>query len=183
MSVWRWFDRGARVDFVGTLLGLIFDWRTWLAGIFSGGGMTFLWAAIEGWSPLQVYLMAIFASACFVIIIAGVVAAVKTIRRAAFEIVYDQNDPNCVQPIANSATRFSVQLHMLAKHSIDGPNVRAQENEFTVRMFADRHREVTGKPYVSGPLQLYIDLSSRGQWPIELQYFERPCGSQPHDES
>jgi endonuclease G, mitochondrial len=26
-------------------------------------------------------------------------------------------------------------------------------------------------------------LSSRGLWPIELQYFERPCGSQPHDES
>jgi endonuclease G, mitochondrial len=26
-------------------------------------------------------------------------------------------------------------------------------------------------------------LSSRGLWPIEMQYFERPCGSQPHDES
>jgi hypothetical protein len=156
MSFWRWYDRGARLDFAGTLLGFIFDWRTWLAGILSGGGMTFLWAAIEGWSPLQVFLMAIFASACFVVIIAGVVAAVRTMRSAAFEIVYDENDPNCVQPIANSATRFSIQLHILAKHSIESPNVRAQQNEFTVRMFADRHQEVTGKPYVSGPLQLYI---------------------------
>jgi endonuclease G, mitochondrial len=27
------------------------------------------------------------------------------------------------------------------------------------------------------------NVSARGLWPIELQYFERPCGSQPEDES
>jgi hypothetical protein len=47
---WRWYDRGARADFAGTLLGYIFDWKGWIAGVVAGGGggMTFLKAAIDG---------------------------------------------------------------------------------------------------------------------------------------
>jgi hypothetical protein len=46
---WRWYDRGSRVDFGGTLLGLVFDWRTWL---FSAGGgvLSVFTAAYDGWS-------------------------------------------------------------------------------------------------------------------------------------
>ena len=35
---WRWFDRGARADFAGTMLGWVFDWKGWIAGFFAGGG-------------------------------------------------------------------------------------------------------------------------------------------------
>jgi hypothetical protein len=117
MAFWRWFDRGARVDFAGTLLGLIFDWRTWLAGIFGGGGVTFLWAAIEGRSPLEVYLMAIFAVACFVVIIAGIAAAMKTIKRPAFEILYDHSDTRFARPLAAGGFQYHAALHIFWRHA------------------------------------------------------------------
>jgi hypothetical protein len=62
---WRWFDRGARVDFAGTLLGYVFDWKGWVAGLIGGGGgaTTFLKAAIDGWSPLVVWVMAVVVAA------------------------------------------------------------------------------------------------------------------------
>jgi hypothetical protein len=63
---WRWYDWGARLEFGGNLLGLVFDWKTWLAtffGVGGGGLLTFLWAAIDGWSPLNVWLASLFAAA------------------------------------------------------------------------------------------------------------------------
>jgi hypothetical protein len=66
-SFWRWYDRAARLDFAGTVLGYFFDWRSWLIGT-SGGAMTFIWAAIDGRSPLDVWLMALMATACMVVI-------------------------------------------------------------------------------------------------------------------
>jgi hypothetical protein len=61
--VWRRlleaFDWAARTEFAGHLLDFIFDWRKALwALVPSGGAMTFLWAAIEGRSPLDVWVLA-----------------------------------------------------------------------------------------------------------------------------
>jgi hypothetical protein len=62
---WRWYDRGARVDLFDRIFSFFFDWRTWIAGfIGSGGGtMTFIWAAVDGWSPLVVWVFAIVVTA------------------------------------------------------------------------------------------------------------------------
>ena len=68
---WRWFDRGARVDFGGKLLGFVFDWKGWIAATLGGGGgaMTFLKAAIDGRSPLDVWVFAVVVMAALVLIV------------------------------------------------------------------------------------------------------------------
>lgn len=67
---WIWVDRLARADFLGTLVSFIFDWKTWLFGSVGGGGLTFIWAAIAGRDPLDVWIFALIAAACFAILIA-----------------------------------------------------------------------------------------------------------------
>jgi hypothetical protein len=64
-TFWRWFDRCARLDFFGNVVGYFFDWRGWLAAVAGGGGgaVTFLWAAIEGRSPLDVWVIAVVVAA------------------------------------------------------------------------------------------------------------------------
>jgi hypothetical protein len=86
---WKNYDRGARVDFAGTLLGLIFDWRTWLASFVGGGGMTFMWAAIAGRDPLDVYIYALISTACFVVIVAGAATLFQAIRGTRLAITFD----------------------------------------------------------------------------------------------
>jgi hypothetical protein len=71
--IWRWYDRAGRLDFAGTMLGWVFDWKTWLFSAM-GGGVTLLWAAIDGRSSLDVWLLALMATACMIIIISGVAA-------------------------------------------------------------------------------------------------------------
>src|SRR6476646_2113071 len=68
---WRWYDRGSRADFGGTLLGFIFDWKGWIAGAFSGSGgaMIFIKAAIDGRSPLDVWVLALVVVAALVAIV------------------------------------------------------------------------------------------------------------------
>src|SRR5262245_58902668 len=129
---WQWYDRAARVDFGVTLLGYIFDWRTWLVAVFSGGGGTFLWAAVEGRSPVEVWLMALVAIACFAIIIASITAGAKIIARGKpdLEIVYDANDARFVRPSARGHVRYYVGLRILCHRSVDFPNVRALEGPF-----------------------------------------------------
>jgi hypothetical protein len=68
--IWRWYDRAGRLDFAGTMLGWVFDWKTWLFSAM-GGGATLLWAAIDGRSSLDVWLLALMAAACMIIIISG----------------------------------------------------------------------------------------------------------------
>jgi hypothetical protein len=168
---WRWYDRGPRIDFAATLLGFIFDWKTWFAALIGGGAVNFFWAAIEGKAPLEVYQAALIAIACFVIIIAAIGALVQTVfLRKAFRFLFDIADANYIRPMANEATRYIVGLQALARHTILFPNVHAHENEFTARMFAERHRELTGEPHVSGPLMIYRGgaLDRRVIHPIHL---------------
>src|SRR5258708_2960717 len=71
---WRrltsWLDWTTRTDFI---VSFIFDWRKWLwALVPSGGGMTFLWAAIDNRSPLDVWIAAavVMAALAFVVFVA-----------------------------------------------------------------------------------------------------------------
>ena len=64
---WRGYDWVARADLA---MGWIFDWRKWLWGFVpSGGGMTFLWAAIEGRSPLDVWIAAVVVMAALTVFV------------------------------------------------------------------------------------------------------------------
>jgi hypothetical protein len=113
-------------------------------------------AAIEGKSPFEVYQAALIAIACFVVIIAAIGALVQTvILKQAFRFLFDTSDTTYLRPMINETTRYCVGLQALAQRTILHPNVHAHESEFTTRMFADRHRELTGEAHVSGPLLIY----------------------------
>jgi hypothetical protein len=68
---WRWYDRGARMDFGGTVLGFFFDWKGWLAAAVgsSGGAMTFLKAAMDGRDPLDVWVLATIVAAALAVFV------------------------------------------------------------------------------------------------------------------
>jgi hypothetical protein len=160
---WQWYDRAARVDFAGTLLGFFFDWKTWISTLVGGGGgvVTFTWAAIEGRSPLEVWVLAVTAGAALVALIYYILALLEKFRthaaskNKAFEILFDQNDSRFVRLIDNDATRYCIGLHILAAKSVIHPNVRARESEFTTRVIAVAHPSSVGT-YSSGPVQIYL---------------------------
>jgi hypothetical protein len=68
---WRQYDRASRVDFGGTLLGFIFDWKAWVSALVGGGGgvLTFLTAAIGDRSPLEVWVFAVVVAAALIVIL------------------------------------------------------------------------------------------------------------------
>jgi hypothetical protein len=94
--------------------------------------VTFLWAAIEGRPPVEVWLMALVAIACFAIIIAAISAGKKMIARDRrdLEIVYNHNDSRFVRPTTRGYVRYYVGLRILCHRSVDFPNVRALEGPF-----------------------------------------------------
>lgn len=77
--MWRKLFRGGKKAFKAAehthfgdiLISAVFDWRHWILTLVpgAGGAVTFLWAAIEGRSPLDVWIVA-------VIVIAALFAAV-----------------------------------------------------------------------------------------------------------
>jgi len=67
MGFWRWYDRAARIDFAGTLLGIFFDWKTW--AVWAGGTVVSLFISSYGpWTPGQAWLAALIGGACIAII-------------------------------------------------------------------------------------------------------------------
>jgi hypothetical protein len=81
LAFWKWFDRVARADFGGNLLGLVFDWRNWLWTVVpGGGGMTFLWAAVDGRSPLDVWIAAAVVMAALAITVLVIVKLLESTR-------------------------------------------------------------------------------------------------------
>jgi hypothetical protein len=68
---WRWYDRGARVDFGATLLALVFDWKPWVFG-FGSSAVTFIGTANQGWDPWAVWLAALAAGAFVALIVIAV---------------------------------------------------------------------------------------------------------------
>jgi hypothetical protein len=80
---WRWYDRGARTDFAGTLLGYVFDWKGWIAGTVAGGGgaTTFLKAAIDGRSPLDVWVLAVVVMAALAVLMYFSISALAKLRK------------------------------------------------------------------------------------------------------
>src|SRR5437016_5538624 len=80
---WRWYDRGSRLDFAGSLLGYVFDWKTWIVGLFAGGGgaATFLWAAIDGRSPLDVWVVAVVVAAALATFVYFVISILEKLGK------------------------------------------------------------------------------------------------------
>jgi hypothetical protein len=80
---WRWYDRAARLDFAGTVVSYFFDWRGWIATFIggSGGAVTFLWAAIDGRSPLDVWIAAVIVAAALAVFVWVIITIVGTLIR------------------------------------------------------------------------------------------------------
>src|SRR5713226_9675932 len=60
--IWDLLDVGGRLHFGATVLQLIWG------AFFGGGTLTFVWAAIEGRSPLDVWVLAVVVGAAFAVI-------------------------------------------------------------------------------------------------------------------
>jgi hypothetical protein len=89
---WRWVDWGGRVEFLGTIFDFLVDWRSWLSSIIFGGAVTFLWSAIEGKSPSEVWLMALIATAAFLLLIAAGMAVLRGLRSRRLAIAKALDD-------------------------------------------------------------------------------------------
>src|SRR5437764_1247805 len=109
---WRWYDRGSRLDFAGTLFGYLFDWRTWLPGVTGGGVVAFLWSAIKGRDPLDVWVLSLVVTASCIVIFAAIAAVFKLSTGGDLEIVYDEKDPRFVRP-QDDHVRYYVGLRIL----------------------------------------------------------------------
>jgi hypothetical protein len=87
---WRGYDWLARADLA---MGWIFDWRKWLWGLVpSGGGMTFLWAAIKDRSPLDVWIAATIVMAALAVFVYFLIAILEKYKKsgtAASETIAD----------------------------------------------------------------------------------------------
>jgi hypothetical protein len=97
-AFWRWYDRGARADFGGTLLSFVFDWKGWIATTVggSGGAIAFLKAAIDGRSPLDVWIFALL-----------VVAALVTIVYLSISILEKKSKTVAPQAAASAPNEFA----------------------------------------------------------------------------
>lgn len=75
---WRGYDWVARADLA---VGWLFDWRKWLWSFVPGGAaMTFLWAAIEGRSPLDVWIAAVIVMAALAVFVYFLIAILEKIK-------------------------------------------------------------------------------------------------------
>jgi hypothetical protein len=102
---WRWYDRGARADFAGTLLGYVFDWKSWVVTGFGGAGglMTFLWSAVAGLSPLDVWVYAVVVTAALLAIAYFLISFLENHRvvgrnfsasTSPLEVIFDSTNPS-----------------------------------------------------------------------------------------
>jgi hypothetical protein len=85
-------EMAEHLHFGDTVLSHLFDYRHWLWSLVPGGGiMTWLWAAIDGRSALEVWLMAIVAAAAIAVV---VLAAIKIIERRRLTAVVSGSGSN-----------------------------------------------------------------------------------------
>jgi hypothetical protein len=100
---WRWFDRAARLDFFGTLLGFFFDWKLWLP---TGGAamIAFLSGIAEGKSFVDALVStSLFAAAAAVIVIA-ILLLIRTMAGDASPHEHDwKSAANAVEAFAEPA--------------------------------------------------------------------------------
>jgi hypothetical protein len=90
-------DWTTRTDFI---VSFIFDWRKWLWGLVpSGGGVTFLWAAVEGRSPLDVWLAAVGVMAGLAFVVFVALKVIETRRNKAPAIARPEAEKPSEKPL------------------------------------------------------------------------------------
>jgi hypothetical protein len=92
-SFWRWFDRLHRADFAGTLLSLVFDWKTYAAGLIGWLVSLFGLPAISLWSPAVIWIASLACGAFVSIMYVGLSLALgkRNKRIDADGSVYEPN--------------------------------------------------------------------------------------------
>jgi hypothetical protein len=61
-TFWRWFDRGARVDFAATIVNWFFDWKTYALGAV-GAIVGAILPKLDNWSSTAIFLVMLAAFA------------------------------------------------------------------------------------------------------------------------
>jgi hypothetical protein len=122
---WRWYDRAARADFAGTLLGYIFDWKTWIVTAFGGGGgIATFFAAVGNWSPLLVWVFAAIVAASLAATAYFVIRILETRREM------DDEPRSESQPSQN-----------VGEFDGDIPDVRVADDPVVGALFAAPHHD------------------------------------------
>jgi hypothetical protein len=189
VGFWKWYDRAARADFFGNLVGLFFDWRAWLLAAIgggSGGVMTFFWSAVDGRSPLDVWLMSLIAAACIAIIIIAVMAIVLAFRKRDFEFLFDSSDSRYVEKRGDKI-RYCVGLHNLTHRTLPLFSVRTDITPFTTVALPERDPFKWGRPvgqkfiYQGGAIDPDgTDLIDLFELPAIPRFSEADLLSKPH---
>jgi hypothetical protein len=123
-AFWRWFDRAARFDFAGNVLGWFWDWKSWaLSG--TGGVVALILSKLDGWSNTGVFL----ATLC-----AGLIVAV------AYAVLKWAFSPALPPKIEKSAPATAVSAPSLS------PDVDAREAFFQILMESEWAATQRAKP-------------------------------------
>jgi hypothetical protein len=79
---WRWYDRGARLDFGGTLLDYIFDWKKLVATSVggSGGVVTWIVAKLAKYSWLEIWVSSVVVAAALIVLVYFLIVILEKIR-------------------------------------------------------------------------------------------------------
>jgi hypothetical protein len=123
----------ARADFGGTLLGFVFDWKGWIAATVggSGGAMTFLKAAIDGRSPLDVWVFALVVVAALVAIVYFSISILEK---------YKKSETADSRAVASASNEFAGDI----------PDVRVADDTVVLRLFSENHERDKLIPLLEG---------------------------------
>jgi hypothetical protein len=108
---WATVDWTARADFVGTIVALFFDWKTWAIALFAGGVVS-LWAAIEQRSPLEILIIALIAIACVAIIIAFLISLIQHVRRRPKSVLDPQKTDLTLSMLGGNVFKPSIDANL-----------------------------------------------------------------------
>jgi hypothetical protein len=158
---WRWYDRGARVDLFDRVLSFFFDWRGWIAASFGGGGgaLTFLSAAVEGRSPLDVWVVAVLVAAALSALVYFLIGIAEKLRNARPKTLNDKFPPATVkyiliQDAAKSAFEAAEELGILNLVSSVHSNQNDKLEYFLFAFLSDQRIAIFGKRSPSRNLRL-----------------------------
>jgi hypothetical protein len=176
---WRWFDRCARLDFAGNVLGFFFDWRGWIAATLGGGGgaVTFLLATIDGRSPLDIWVFVVVVTAALAVVAYFSIGAVEklSVRRLA---AHKESVPSGTQipepPAQIGLLEAAKQTHEQLRHTAISIVIEgiANSDDDILTWYCNR----LAMPIDGNPPMLIISgkhLPSRIVEPIDDQYLTR----------
>jgi hypothetical protein len=128
------------------MLGWVFDWKGWIIGTAagSGGSITFLKAAIEGRSPLDVWVLAVVVAAGLAIVAYVTISILEKYRKAK------RHEPG------------SQPSQSVGEFDSDFPDVRVADDQVAWGLFGAPHHDKLLPLLERGKIDAWGRLGSGG---------------------